>query len=703
MTNRQGVTRTVLGCGFALLAACSSDKHGAFVTPDGDGGASATGNRAGAGGSSGRSGGGRGGSAGRGGAGGSSVAGGAAGEGGEEANAAAPLVTITRPLQVTNPTKGPVVLDQVHVVCEAKASNVKNASFAASSVSIEVFDADGRPVQKLAGTRDASDVNLFLADFVLTRTQVPNGAISFKCTANDLSTPANVGSDTVSTFIDHGPLITAMSPSLPTAQNVLDYRALTTAVPFRFTVVPDPLATTDTQATVSTVTLTVNNEPIDLSTAESTTTKGTYQLDLRLDDAEKFKITPNGAVSVDITATNKRAPLPTEHPDPVKAQLAYNFGVDGAGPQVTIVSPSPLIPTVVGVAVKLQFSVKDVESGVDPSTVNVSLNGAPAKYYDAGNSAWGRTGDNYTFNIPDTNAVSGSKIQLTVVVQASDNSKNKSLAATAQYWLDTSAPIVDLDPPNVQEIRSNGTGQDCSDPFDVLGSASPSEGATVPAANIFRALVWDLTNSTDGQKIFHHARVDPATVRLYAQDDATQPLLIDTNNDGVCDALAIEGTQGVVHAPVPIELHPLDAAGSAVYATTSPDINGVCSHVTSNGSAIQNLCTAQHVSDMSRVIDHALGDAKEDVIYAVTSSSDLECTGKAVDISGAVPNGWVCLAAEAQDNVGNHGISAPIRVCLYAKAHDVPACANSSVAKPSCVSNCTPPVHFSNSYVVRLN
>jgi len=701
MTNRQGVTRLGLVCGFALLVACGSDKRGGFIAPGagGDGGASATGNRAGSGG--------RTGTAGKDGAGGKSTSGegGEGGEGGEiEHNSLAPVVTITSPVEVTDPTKGPIVLDQVHVVCKARASDESNATFAASSVSIEVFDADGKSAQKLMGTRDNNDANAFFADFALTRTQVPNGAISFKCTANDLSTPPNVGSDLVSTYIDHGPLITAVSPALPTAQLVLDYRALNTAVPFRFTVIPDPLAPKDAQAAVDKVTLTVNNESIDLSGAESTTTKGTYRIDLQLDDPEKFKVTPNGAVSVNITATNKRTPLPPDHPEPVKAQLAYNFGVDGAGPQITIVSPSPLIPTVVGVAVKLQFSVKDIESGVDPSTVNVALNGAPAKFFDAGNSSWSRTGDNYVYNIPDTNAVAGSKIQLSVIVQASDNSKNKALAATAQYWLDTSAPIVDLDPPNVQEVKLNtsGGGNYCSDPFDALGSASPSEGDILLTANIFRALVWDLTNFTENQKVLHYAGVDPMSVRLYAQDDATQPLLIDTDSDGVCDALATEGTQGVVHAPVPIELHPLDASGDAVYSTTSPEIEGVCSAVASNGSLIQSLCE-QHVSDMTRVIDHALSETKEAVVYTVTSTSNLECTGKAVDITGAVANGWVCLAAEARDKVGNHGISAPIRVCLNAKDHPEPACKNSSVAKPSCVANCTPPAHFSNSYVRRLN
>ena len=52
MTSRQGVTRSVLGCGFALLVGCGSSDHGPFVAPPAGGGASGAANRAGAGGSS---------------------------------------------------------------------------------------------------------------------------------------------------------------------------------------------------------------------------------------------------------------------------------------------------------------------------------------------------------------------------------------------------------------------------------------------------------------------------------------------------------------------------------------------------------------------------------------------------------------------------------------------------------------------------
>jgi hypothetical protein len=96
---------------------------------------------------------------------------------------------------------------------------------------------------------------------------------------------------------------------------------------------------------------------------------------------------------------------------------------------------------------------------------------------------------------------------------------------------------------------------------------------------------------------------------------------------------------------------------------------------------------------MSRVIGHAL-DLKESVIYTLPNAPGLECTGTVLDLSANLPNGWICLAARAEDNAGNVGISAPIRVCLNSSNGPTPACANSSVAMPSCVDGCTPPGHF---------
>jgi hypothetical protein len=677
--------------GLLMVVACGSSDHGGFVSPS-DGGSGGSGGKtahAGAAGKAGSSG---------------EIGGGDGGEGGvTDVNLLAPLVTIISPVSVTDPNVGPVVLDKVHVVCTATASEASGATFSASTVSIEAFDTTGTSIQKISGTQNIEDMTQFFADFNLTATKAPNGAISFKCSAGDLSTPANVGSAVVHTFIDHGPTITIITPALPTDKGVLDYYPFATAVPFRFTVVASPLADSDTEAAVAQVTLTIDNVAVDLSASEDPKNKGSYKVDVKLNDAAVFQTIPSGPVPVKITATNKRSPVPADHTGPVMATIEYNFGIDGAGPIVTIVSPSPLNAPVVGVSVKLQFTVTDEQSGVDPGSVNVTLEGNSTNFYDPASANWTRMGDTYTYSVANTTQLKGSKIQLNVTITAKDIAKNTSLATTAQYWLDTTLPIVDLDPPNMEELKPNAAqnGYICSDPFDVLGAFAPSEGSIVLPSVLYRALVWDETNVTGGQMVYHYAGIDPTTVRLYAQDNAAQPLLIDTDGDGTCDALATEATQGVLDPPVPVQLDALDATGTASYTTASPVVGG-CMPVSANGTPPQLLCS-DHNSDLTRVIDHAISGFKEDVIYTATSAFAVECTGKGVDLSGSLSNGWVCLAAEATDRVGNHGISAPIRICFNDTTKPAPACVNSSVAKPSCVSNCTPPGHFNPTYITRLN
>ena len=90
----------------------------------------------------------------------------------------------------------------------------------------------------------------------------------------------------------------------------------------------------------------------------------------------------------------------------------------------------------------------------------------------------------------------------------------------------------------------------------------------------------------------------------------------------------------------------------------------------------------------------------EAAIYATDVIDGGEtCTGNQVDIVniGQV-EGWVCLAVEATDSVGNVGISAPVPVCLDDEtASSQPDCAKGAIGPistalpPSCTDGCTPP------------
>ena len=90
-------------------------------------------------------------------------------------------------------------------------------------------------------------------------------------------------------------------------------------------------------------------------------------------------------------------------------------------------------------------------------------------------------------------------------------------------------------------------------------------------------------------------------------------------------------------------------------------------------------------------------------VYAVNTDSYVLgalCTGDqwAVSSAGSMPDGWVCVVAEAADFAGNIGISAPLPICLdhtnggtVADAGSPPPCAVTSSVPPNCAVGCKPP------------
>jgi hypothetical protein len=319
-------------------------------------------------------------------------------------------------------------------------------------------------------------------------------------------------------------------------------------------------------------------------------------------------------------------------------------------------------------------------------------------------------GNTYTYGF-DPTQVPGSQVQLHVEVTAKDKAGNasdiKNIAA-ADYWLDTTKPILDLDPHNIQDRKPSGipNGHFCSDSFDPLG-ASPNDKEIVPSTRKYRALVWDETNTSDGQTTFHFSGIDPSTVELYEQADVTQPLLAASVSGGVCDRLLVNASDGIANLPVAENLNSLPRLGRPFYEATSPTLLNYC---TADAEAKPDFLCSQQNSDMTRVIDHNISNRTgENVIYTLTSSDALECTGKDLELSASiVKNGWVCLAAQAFDFAGNRGISAPLRVCLNSAGpgRTVPSCATSfttdaqgrqisTETPPSCVKdNCTLPTRF---------
>lgn len=655
--------------------ACGGDDHpGNLPSGSGGTGAGGSGGIAGAAGST-SGGGGSGGTSGDGG-----VTGGTGGTGAVN-QPGSPKVTVTSPTAATNPSSDTVVVgDQVDVLCTAEKSPLATAKpVDPTTVKIAVLDSKQAVVAEFPGTA-TKNANEYTSSFVLTT--LPNGPMSVRCTAADTSKPAKTGLHSISTFVDHGPDISVVTPLEGSSY------PLAGAVPFEFKVTPAPLATGDTEAGVASVGLKVNGVTIP-ATPDPLVTNG-YKVAVDFNDKSLFPQTPAGSLPVVIEGINNRTPAAA------KRTKNYNFSVDGQGPVITIKSPKN--QDIIGGKVTLSFSVVDPLSGVDQKTINVELNQA-ANYYTTG-TAWTNNKDDYTFQF-DSATVVGSKVQMTVNITASDKAGNKSAGASVLLYLDNEPPWVDLDPSNVRTRKKVGAAFQCSDSFDPLGTWAANDLQIVTGFKHFRALVFERTNYVSGQTVLYYATTDPKSVYLYLQPDApTIPLLINNDSDPECDALnTIVGGQTIPS----LQLNPVTPAGNARYSSTDPSTapttagaDPVCAFG-NDPVPTTTLCT--NSSDMTVVIKHTMSGT-EPVVYGIGQMTGLECTGTGWELSSQLANatqkeGWFCLAAIGKDKVGNTQISPPLRICYDDPATTAhPACAVSSTTPPTCTDGCTAPPRF---------
>jgi hypothetical protein len=597
------------------------------------------------------------------------IAAGAGGQAGGE-TAGQPSVRITSPVEVSDPDSEDVLTgEEVTVTCEVDGDNVDE-----SSVLIELLHEDEELALEAPGVRVGS-TNEYAADFIIA--SIPNGALSFRCSAS--AEDANLtGTDEIDTLVDHGPTITVISPEIDSAHS------LEGAIRFEFKVEAAPLAAGDSGAAVDDVVLVVEGMEVeagDLDEAES----GTYVTTIDFSDPVRFPDPPVGTIPVEIHAMNRRTPTPVE------ASLFYSFIIDGEGPVITIVYPDPDEVAVVGGEIPLQFRVDDPLAGVDPASVVVTLNTTEYRYEAM--ERWSWANDVFTFRF-DSTLLSDSLTQATINITATDLAGNDSReGATGVLYLDNAAPIVDLDPAMVREYHTEDAV--CSRAFDPVG-ISPNDLQVVPAVTPeIRALVWEQTNYASGATTLYYSGVDPGTVSVFLQPDPTVPLLVDTNDDGVCDDLAVDGLRRQVLTPIPPDGEawflqpPLDHPD----LTAEPVVSG-CPYA-SSGEEPDLLCDQEN-SDLTRVITQFRGNNDHSSIFGLGPLEEPACTGHQWEIKALATEGegWICLASRALDRVGNIGISAPLRLCFDDPDEaGSPACVGGTTP-PTCTDGCTLPGRY---------
>ncbi len=579
----------------------------------------------------------------------------------------APDVEILEPAPAADPNADPIITTNMATVrCKVTKSQVPGARDVNQST-VRILLANPKDANMpTVGTLTALADNTFEAKFNLS--ELPNGALHFSCDAADVGSPPITGSAAVDSFLDLGPSIDVIEPK-PGSNH-----ALGTPVLIKFQITPDPVSSDDMQATPTEIALDVSGQAFDFT--EDSSQPGLFTANVPFNDKTLFPMAPT---SSDITVSAASSRMPDA---PTRVHKVH-INLDSDGPTIVINKPGDL--QIVRGEVGLELNITDA-SGVDPSTVFATINSS----FTLMPSDWTANGSTYTAQF-DTLAFGTDLTEITINVSASDVVGNQNTVSLV-LRLDNRPPIMSLDPPPIREYNQSGV---CSDPFDPVGADATNDGDTVLDASLYRLLIWDETNHVPGETYSYIAGVEPTTVKLFVQQPS-KPFLIDTDGDGVCDDIAKWNDNKGPDAPVHVDLVGLNIRGMSFYdhaADFSDPANLAPDCMLNPGTPVppMPLCP---VTPMTRIVAGPSDDAPK-AVYAFgqpTNSNLGPCAGEGWDVYGAMGNteGWLCLAARAEDKIGNVGISPPLRVCVT-HGTDAPTCNPSTDTWPTCTDNCTPP------------
>jgi hypothetical protein len=523
--------------------------------------------------------------------------------------------------------------DSVRVRCLAAPNAESRAPVDSSAVRV-VVAGSGQVVEAIAQPALAAreyEAEISLAEF-------SNGALSVACEATD--TLGEAGRDEISTFVDFGPHIQIVNPVPGAAYaNRLDIFVLVEAAPVAAN---DDGAAPDFQS----VEIVVAGEVLDDVTFHAD--DGVFEATILFED---FDPELQGDNTLVVRASNSRAD------EPVTREERVIFNADGSGPVIEVTSPEP------GELVAGLFSVTAIvtdDAGVDHASVVATIAGTHEfRLFHVAT-------DTYVGSF-DTRELGLGMVFPTVVVRARDAVGNESQLGFL-VALDNRPPVASLDSPPMIETRRNSEGAlECSVEFDPLGDDAAKDGQTVPQLTEIRARIEDLGNgalSTPGV-VVRRAGVDHAKVQLFVLDDEHGALIVDTTGDGVCDSInpllvptSVPQTDG--EAAV-LNLVPLGPDGSSHFTEQATLPDG-CAEIEGDTPAPSEICFQ---SPATRQIATELGG--DPAIFTIAPVTEDQCWGFAFDsVAANISDGFACLAVRAEDNLGNKGISPPLRLCFDA-------------------------------------
>jgi hypothetical protein len=366
------------------------------------------------------------------------------------------------------------------------------------------------------------------------------------------------------------------------------------------------------------------------------------------------------------------------------------FVADDTGPIIT--STVPEVGALIGRVINISAQVTDQAGVFESSVVAVIAHGDMMFEIELQLSM---TIPNTYQGIFDTSRLPRSALFPSISFRASDKLGNES-ATGYLLSLDNTPPLVDLDPPLFTLVRKKLETFECSFPFDPLGSTLGGPGGfvdavsdleTVPQLFEVRARIEDQGNDPlfGGADLIPIADIDDSRVQLLVLNDTSQPLVVDTDKDGFCDAinpLLVPSTTplSATHALL-INMVPVGPTGVANYFMSPIPAGSGCTAVGTDDKSPDPICDT---TPMTVVIPSDHGTPAIYTLPPVKAGDRLQCVGRQFDTLGNfIKDGWICLAVAVWDKLGNGQVSRPIRVCVD-KDGDGAECGMNRPLPPDC-------------------
>jgi hypothetical protein len=454
--------------------------------------------------------------------------------------------------------------------------------------------------------------------------------------------------------IDHGPRIRILSPGDGSSyKGSLSIKALIEFAPFG----------------AGKIEATIGTNPVTLEPGTEPDTQGKVIV------FEDFRPPLIGEQLLRISAVNSEG---------TRGQAEARFTVDLAGPVISNTAPGD--GQVVGNVVRLRAQVADPAGVLGASVVAIIGDKTDVQFKIPLDPEPGAPG--FFSALFDTQKLTSCdpdnpmdnrfcNVFPNLSFRAEDLIGNASTVAY-DFAVDNHPPVLDLDPGLMRLLKFDPLrgGEVCSRTFDPVGNYRdlgdmPNDQCGVAQTFELRSRIEDLGNPAAGLKFSPISRVNPDTVAAFVLGDPSQPLVVDSNGDGVCDAInpkLVPTTMPAVQSNevLKVRLGAVKPDGAADYREHA-DRPAFCMEPGAE-LAPRPLCLTTTQNRMTVAVGYT--SAREDPepsIWAIEPiTKEPWCVGAQFDgFANEMPDGkWLCVATMAVDNVGNVGVSRPLRVWL---------------------------------------